>query len=535
MKKNLLIVGSVLLCAVAACVTGTAAVPVSVVKLKNLTPVDTYYTGKTIAIGTDADAIGGADARPGVLAFDISVRIKEILPVGSLVYGPVYDEDGNLVREGTVVASAYKVRQENALKAALLAKQIAEEGFAEAKRNLERSEKLNSKNAISRKDYLNDKTAFLKAELTLDEKANAVELAKWDLESCDLIAPFDGIVTQIWRGENRWSGDGDEVITIQRMDPMMVKLPFPTEIIDIMNKDTKVMVYPQGSDKSVDSWVQIRSIDPKNIYAYVSNKIVAARSLTDEEMKLPKIYKVAPVLPAYHNNPVRALLANRKPSDENIPFAVPQKAIRKDVDGSYYVFVAKDIKEGSNIVEVSKVKVTPGNIVRDYTLGTQQVFKIQSLKNAGDLKESDIIVVVCSNDMKEGKAVYAELGWQFLPDQLVKVAIPQLSQPGLYVPRNAILTQAAGENYVYVNDGGKAKLVSVELAGTCFGNYAISGDGISEGDEVVVIDSRSDLGFLYDGCEIKVDKTLPAPERIEHKRVNDVQIPLDKIESNYYY
>ncbi len=533
MKKNLLIVGSVFLCAVAACMTGMAAVPVSVVKLKSLTPVDTYYTGKTVAVGSDA--AGGADAKPGILAFDISARIKTVKPVGSLVFGPIYDEDGKLVREGTVVVSAYKERQENALKAAVLGKKIAEEAFAEAKRDFERSDKLAAKNAISRKDYLKDKTAFMKAELTLDEKTNAVELAKWNLESCDLIAPFTGVVTQIWRAENRWAGDGDEVITIQRMDPMMVKIPFPPEIIQAMNKDTKVMVYPQGTDKPVDSWVQIRSIDPKNIYAYVANKIVSAKPLTDEEIKLPKIYKVAPVLPAYHNNPVQALLANRKPSDDNVPFAVPQESIRKDADGSYYVFVAKDMKKDSNIVEVSKVKVVPGNIVRDYTLGTQKVFKIQSLKDAGNLKEDDIVIAVCSNDIKEGKAVYTELGWQFLPEQLVKVAIPQLSQSGLYVPKNAILTQAAGENYVYVNDGGKAKLVPVELAGTCFGNYAIVGNGIKEGEEVVVVNNRSDLGLLYDGCDITVEKTISSPERIEHKRVNDVQVPLDKIESTYYY
>ena len=531
MKKSFYVVGCVLLCTVV-CISGIAAVPVSVMELKKLTPVDTYYTGKTLAIGTDA--VGGADAKPGILTFDISSRIKSVKPVGSLVFSAIYDEDGNVVREGTVVASAYKQRQENALSAATLAKKIAEEEYMTEKRDFKRSEKLFSKNIGSRKDFLNQKSSFLKAKLNLDEKTNALELAEWDLKACDLIAPFSGIVTQIWRGENRWAGDGDEVVTIQRMDPMMVKIPFPAEIIELLNKDAKVMVYPQGSDTPVSSWVQTRTTDFNNIYAYVSNKIVPAKSLTQEELKMPKVYKIAPVMPAYHNSPIQSILANEAPSNDDVPMAVPAEAIKKAADGTSFVFAVKRIGD-SRIINIEQVKVVPGNIVRDFDMGTQAAFKLRSLKDAGDLKDGDVVVAIGTEDLKSGKAVYTELGWEFLPGQLLKLSIPQLSQPGLYVSKDAIIRQAAGENYVYIVDGGKAKLAKINIVGTCFGNYAIEGEGIEAGTKVVVLDNKAELAKLYDGVELKVEKTLPAPERITNKRVNEIAVPLTKIPANYYF
>jgi hypothetical protein len=42
-------------------------------------------------------------------------------------------------------------------------------------------------------------------------------------------------------------------------------------------------------------------------------------------------------------------------------------------------------------------------------------------------------------------------------------------------------------------------------------------------------------GKLYDGVELEIGKTLLVPERITHKRVNDIVVPLDKIPSNYYF
>ena len=532
MKKSFYVVGCVLLCTVV-CVSSIAAVPVSVMELKKLTPVDTFYTGKTVAIGTDS--VGATDAKPGLLAFDISSRIKYVKPVGSLVFNPIYDVDGNVVRKGTVVASAYKERQENALQAAILAKKIAEEENAIAKKDFLRIENLFNKKVGSQKEYFAQKSAFLKARLSLDEKNNALELASWDLKACDLIAPFSGIVTQVWRGANRWAGDGDEVVTIQRMDPMMVKIPFPDEIIELLNKDTKVMVYPQSkSHVPVDSWVQLRTTDFDNIYAYVANKLVPTDPLTTEEIKLPKIYKVAPVMEIYSNNPINSFLANKKPYNDNIPLAVPEEAIRKDKNGDSFVFVAKSVDD-SNIVDVRQVKVVPGKILRDYNLGTQAAFKLRSLKDAGDLKKKDIIVAVGTDDLKDGKAVYTELGWLFLPDQLLKLSIPSLSKPGLYVSRNAIIRQAAGENYVYIDNNGTAKLVRVKITGTCFGNYAIEGEGIEAGTKVVVLDNKAEIGNLYDGVELKVVKTLPAPERITHKRAEEIAIPLEKIPEGYYF
>jgi hypothetical protein len=296
-----------------------------------------------------------------------------------------------------------------------------------------------------------------------------------------------------------------------------------------------VLVYPQvGSETPVDSWVQVRTTDFDNIYAYVTNKIVPINPLTAEEKKLPKIYKVVPVMKIYSDNPIRSILANEKPSSANVPSAVPEEAIRKDANGDSFVFVVKSVDE-SNIVDVKQVKVVPGNIVRDYSLGTQSAFKLCSLKDPVNLKDDDVIVAVGTDDLKAGKAVYTELSWLFLPGQLLKLSIPSLSKPGLYVSRKAIIRQAAGENYVYIDNNGTAKLVRVKITGTCFGNYAIEGEGIEAGTKVVVLNNKAEIGNLYDGVELKVVKTLPPPDRITHKRAEEIAIPLEKIPEGYYF
>ena len=531
MKKSLFTVS----CA-AICVSVTAAIPVTVTELKMLKPVDTYYVGKTVAIGTDA--VGDTDAKPGILAFDNSCRIKSVKPVGSVVFSTIRDTDGNIVRKGTVVASAYRERQENALQAAILDKKITEEEYAKAKKDFLRIENLFNKKVGSKKEYFDQKTAYLEAKLSLDEKNNELALAEWDLKACDLVAPFSGIVTQIWRGANRWAGDGDEVVTVQRMDPMMVKIPFPREIVEMLSEVTKIKVYPQNAPHGpVDSWVHIRTTDFNNIYAYVSNKIVPERHLGAEEKKLPKVHKLAPVMKMYHNNPLESHSSNKNSSEDNIPLAIPQNAIRKDVNGNAFVFAAKVIKviNGTELLEIKKVRVVLGNIVRDHNLGTQYVVRLRSLKDTGGLKEKDIVVVNGTDDLKTGKAAYVESEWLFLPGQLLKLEIPSLSKPGLYVSRKAIIHQSAEENYVYVVDNGVAKLVRIKIVGNSLENYAIRGEGIKPGTKVIVLDDKSQIKKLYDGVRINVKGALPAPERITRKRVDEVIVPIEDVPKKYYF
>jgi len=528
MKKIIIL----FLCTVV-CVSSFAVVPVSVMKLKKITPVDTYYTGQTVSVDTDIEP--KEDAKPGILSFGVMGRVKSVLPVGSLVFGPIYDMNGKVIREGTVIASLYKERQEKALKAAVFAKQIAQENYSESIRNFERSENLMAKDVGTRKDYLNEKAELVKSKLVLDDKVNALELAKVELTYCDIVAPHTGIVTQIWRDKNRATAADHPIVTVQRMDPMMIKIPFPSEVIELVGKNTKVMVYPENSDKPINSWVQVRTLDKDNIYAYVPNNIVPLKALNAEQEKLPKIYKVAPVMSTYKNDPVKALLSNQKQKSDNIPLSVPEDALKQDANGKYYVLTTKfDIKE-TNSVNVEKVKVVPGNIVRTYSLGTQDTFKLHSLKDAGNLNLDSVVVAACTEDLDHtGKAVYVDMGWKFYPGKLLKLAIPELSKPGFYVSKNAIVHQATSENYVYVDNGGIAKLVKVKIVGASDGNYAIEGDGIKAGTNVVVLDSKEDFTKFYDGVELKVEKTLPAPERISHERANRITVPLEEIPSSYY-
>lgn len=122
-----------------------------------------------------------------------------------------------------------------------------------------------------------------------------------------------------------------------------------------------------------------------------------------------------------------------------------------------------------------------------------------------------------------------ELRWQFYPNEEVKVEIPAISEAGFYVPKDVIIHQAVGSNFVYTIENNKAKLTKVIITGLSPSNYSIEGDGIKEGTKIIVIKDKSKIDQLYNGAEVNVTDTMPPLTLIEHKRAYNAVIPMDSI------
>ena len=502
-----------------------ASLPVTVMDLKTVKPVDTFYTGELEAI------------EKGMLSFEEAGRLDNISFVGDYVFSEIRDDKtGQILRKGTVVAKQSSEKQEYELKVALMSKKIAEANFLAAKRDYERNKKLTSRNIVSKKDFNDSKTALMNAKLELDKAGSEVMVKQYLIDITTIVAPYSGIVTKSLMQAGGRAGDGDDAVEITKMSPLLIKIPFPSDIIDKFREGTEVKVYPSGSNEPEIAWCNT-GINNDVLYAYVSNKIVPTIKLTPEQEKLKKVYKILPVITISDSGQIVGELGKfieyHHPANET-PLAVPTHALRKDDKGDY---VLKVVKQSSDLLEfkVKKVYIQIGDIKRSYCVGRSREIEIQSLKDANGLTLNDLIVYTGDEDIQDGESVIKEnVRWRFMPGQLVKLSIPALNQPGIYVPSEAVIHQADGDNYVYLADGNNAKLVKVEVIGRSSGYNRISGEGIKDGAKIVLIDEKIEIKDLYDGVALDIKKTLSAPVRITKPRADELMLPVSNIEDSYY-
>jgi hypothetical protein len=195
---------------------------------------------------------------------------------------------------------------------------------------------------------------------------------------------------------------------------------------------------------------------------------------------------------------------------ENI-LGVPTQAIRKDASGKYYLFI---VDRGSfnadmniraeEVFKVKRIDIIPGNIKRNFLLNSNSEIELTSIKDSGELKLGDIIIVNSSDGIKDGeKAQYVEKKWLFYPGDRVKIRIPSLSSQGFYVPPEAIVSVDEDENYVYIiQNDNTVKLVKINITGYSKGYYAIASPNLHENDKVAFVNRVDLYEKLYDGAEI---------------------------------
>jgi hypothetical protein len=502
----------------------SAAVPVTVMDLKTVKPADTFYTGELEAI------------EKGSLSFEESGYLDYIIPTGEYVFSEIKDDTtGQILRKGTVLARQKGDKKELELKVAVMAKKIAEANFLASKRDFDRNRKLTDRNIVSKKDFNDSKTALMNAKLTLDQAENDVMIKQYILDRATIVAPFSGIVTKTFMQVDAKAGDGDDAVEITKMSPLLIKIPFPRDIIDKFREGTKVQVYPAGSNEPVQAWCTT-SITNDVLYAYINNEVVPTIKLTPEQAKMKKVYRIFPVLPITDSGQIIGELGKFINYFQKgpVPLALPVKGIRKDKGGSY---VLKIVQDGSDLLQfnVKKVYIQLGDIRRKYNLGLSRNVEIQSIKDNKDLTTEDLIVLTGDEGINDGESVIKEnVRWKFMPGQLVKLAVPALCKPGIYVPADAVVHQADGDNFVYVVDGGKAKLTKVEIIGRSSGYNRIRGNDIKDGGQVIIMDRDQEFKELYDGVSVETKKTLPAPVRITKLRADELMIPVSDIEGSYY-
>ena len=291
---------------------------VNVMQLKQITPTDVVFTGKVQTFESV------------LLAFNVPGIIKSVLPLGTIVHSALTDNNGKIVKPGTIVATQYTEQQKYALKAAKLSKEIAIVNLNNAKLNYERQKKLIDKNAVSQVDYDNAVNAYLNAKLDYENTVNDLATAQYNLDCCQITAPFDGIVTEIIRGPNRGVGNGDDILQITRISPVLVKVAFPDTVKSLISKNMVVEVYSNRMTSPVPAWYEANPRDHLNAEFFVGNDRIVVNNMSPEQEKMSKVYEILPATDM-------AMLPNPKIQTSKI--AVPEEAIQKDEKG-YFVMKA---------------------------------------------------------------------------------------------------------------------------------------------------------------------------------------------------
>ncbi len=106
----------------------------------------------------------------------------------------IYVEEGQMVREGEVLAEMDTRAIRLQLQQAEAGLAVAEASFQDARKNMERMERLRKENAVSEQQYEQVRLAYEAAEAQLQQARAALNLAKHNLDVSIMKAPFSGIV-----------------------------------------------------------------------------------------------------------------------------------------------------------------------------------------------------------------------------------------------------------------------------------------------------------------------------------------------------
>jgi multidrug efflux pump subunit AcrA (membrane-fusion protein) len=337
------------------------------------------------------------------IGFEVAGRVLRVIEPGANIVGRSYDENGELLTEGTVIAEIdterYEIAKRQAEAAANAAKADLEEVIppmlaeAQAALDLANTELQRYTNLVQKQSAPQQrldvaKTAqqaalakvaqvealrATKAEL-LNTSLATVQQAEVNIADCKLYSPFTGQVARVHVLPGGYALPGQAVVTVQMMDPMKVNIAVSAATDERINQNDLVRVY--------------------------------------------------------------------SPDGEMFEGTVYLKAIQEDDEG-HFVWKVENLtrdqlfEDFDPVLKVSKVRVTIG----EGRVPVLQVFTFRELTDVGGLNpDTDVIVGDISGDVDDdGKVVLVRQRWLGRPGDVVRVGLKGKETPeGFYVSEDAI-------------------------------------------------------------------------------------------------
>ncbi len=467
------------------------------------------------------------------IGFEVAGRLLRIVEPGIDIEGRTFDEAGNLLSEGTVLAEldneryliAAKQAQTLADAARTDLEQLVPQMLIEAEavlglanKELERYTNLvRTQSAPQQQLDLADTaqkaaTAKLaqvhalratKASLLASSLAT-VEQAKVNIGDCKLNSPFTGQIARVHVIPGGYALPGQPVVTVQMMDPMKIQIAVSPETDKKINFNDRVRVYLPDSEESVEGYVYL-----KDTYADPATRTYLVTLLVRNQKMVTGIPDDLKDVSVATTQKLWTLILERVGVPGN--YYIEVNALHEDQDG-YFVWKVENLtaeqlyETYDPVLQVVKARVKVG----DGRLPALQVFTFRELVDHGELDPAtDVILGDVDGEIQDGRVVVTQQRWRLRPGDLVDVSLRGEGKPaGFYVPRVAIMNDADGDYLFRVSEGSDtAKRVDVrplETAGQTQRVEAVSGNPLQVGDRVIVGGAH----YVMDGQPVNLVQEL---------------------------
>lgn len=325
--------------------------------------------------------------------------------------------------------------------------------------------------------------------------------AEFDLERCQLRAPFSGEVSEVYIEAGGYANRGEPVANLVMMSPIKVDLAVSRQTLGRLRRGDAVRLFVPGSEEPVPGRVYEKGTvaDPKTRTFRVSiitpnGRLRGSYAEDDPRSGMPRVELTMPL--------VRATL---EPC-EGMLYAEERRALRKD-DQGFFVwadpkYTASDSIPDGTVLHARKFRVVPGEM----RANLQGIYLIRELKDVGELPVGTLLVLdVPATDKDEIQLLLTRPQWLLRPGQLIDVLFAgKAPQPGLYLPLDAIRPRGGREGYVFLAREGKARKVRVTIVGQVGSMARVEADAaeLHAGDSVIV----DYVHFLQDGEPVRVIK-----------------------------
>ena len=492
------------------------------------------------------------------LGFEVDGRVQFVIEPETDIAGQIYDKDGKVLTQGTLLArldpTRYALAVESAgAQVAVAEKQReathieyervipAETEAATARRDLaqiefERNTKLAAQKAAAERavdlsrSMLRQREAEL-IQLAASNEAKASEVAsieakirelkesekkaERDLADCRLYSSFAGQIADVHVIPGSVVRQGQPAVTVQMMDPIKVEVEVAAATARRLNHRDQVTVHiPQSGGENLRRLAFIYMIDP--VADPQTRTFTVTLMMRNEKVhaSMPENLKDQPIARAS----LVGKVFNKLPRVAEGLF-VNEDMLQKDEDG-FFLWKILNRRVGAlssspdSILNVQKVRVTPGDVylsflglasLRDITIADDADFNPDVDMIAGDVTPPE------GQTWDSDKLLYDNHRWLVRPGDLVGVdQSASVVQPGIYVPLDAIMEQS-GSHFVFAvsesPDGDSARRVEVTVhdsVGTLRRIEAAGDQPLTPATRIVA----AGAAFLVDGESINVARQV---------------------------
>ena len=433
------------------------------------------------------------------VGFEVAGRILFVVERGVEISGNIYDENGEVLTNGTVVAELQDERHMLRLKEANARVAARQADLVRREREYKRQASLVAKGATSKKKFEQAESEFGVARARLREAERLARQTEVDLRDTRLYSPFHGQVSKVHVIPGAYVERGQPVVSVQMMDPVKVEIAVSPRMDRQINYGDMLKVYIDGYETPLEGAVWYKgSVADAATRTFMVTLLVRNRLI---EVGVPDNLRGKPF---HRTNDI--MKVEMDDIDGQTIYWAEQSSIHRDDEGHFLWKVeglsAADLFTDFNPeFTVSKARIKLGKQVIRFL----QSYTFRELEDLGGLNpESDLVTGALSDTAKEGDTVFfSRKQWLMRPGELVHVdTTGGKVTGGFYVPAQAIIEDDGGQYVFVVKEAGadEERTQKVEvIASASLDNFrrieASQGQNLKEGMKLIV----SGAHYLGDG------------------------------------